>query len=110
MLSTANTNATVTSNATSTQKTTLMQRMMLKKMDKKIKNHVAPDETKAMNSNLRLGLIIGLVGLLIWILGGGIIQMRCGTTPCFPTACGTFSSMPMVAWLSTKMLWKTKAS
>ncbi|UFH56744.1 hypothetical protein [Spirosoma sp. KNUC1025] len=73
LLSTAGTKAAVTTNATSTQKTTLMQRMMLKKMDKKIKNHVAPEDTKAMSSNLRLGLIIGLIGLLVWILGGGTV-------------------------------------
>lgn len=65
--------AAPTANAASTQKTTLMQRMMLKKMDKRIKNHVAPDQTKVMNSNVRLGLIIGLIGLLVWILGGGTV-------------------------------------
>lgn len=63
--------APAASAAASTQKTTLMQRMMLKKMDKRIKNHVAPDQTKAMNSNVRLGIIIGLVGLLLLLLGGG---------------------------------------
>ena len=78
LLTTASAKATIAPNATasaaaSTQKTTLMQRMMLKKMDKRIKNHVAPNETKVMNSNVRLGLIIGLIGLLVWILGGGTV-------------------------------------
>lgn len=78
LLTTASAKANVTpaagvANAASTQKTTLMQRMMLKKMDKRIKNHVAPEEAKAMNSNVRLGLIIGLIGLLVWILGGGTV-------------------------------------
>ncbi|MBD2752793.1 hypothetical protein [Spirosoma validum] len=73
LLTTTSTKATLTPNAASTQKTTLMQRMMLKKLDKKIKNHVAPEETKVMSSNMRLGLIIGLVGLLLWILGGGTV-------------------------------------
>ncbi len=74
LLTTASAKAAVAptaSAAASTQKTTLMQRMMLKKMDKRIKNHVAPDQTKAMNSNVRLGIIIGLVGLLLLLLGGG---------------------------------------
>ena len=73
LLTTASTKATVTPTATSSKKTTLMERMMLKKLDKKIKNHVAPDETKVMSSNMRLGLIIGLIGLLLWILGGGTV-------------------------------------
>lgn len=70
-LLTSTNNVTVAPNAASAQKTTLMQRMMLKKIDKKIKNHVAPDETKAMTSNVRLGLIIGIVGLLLLILSNG---------------------------------------
>ena len=46
---------------------------MLKKIDKNIKNHVAPDDAKAMTSNVRLGLIVGLVGLILLLLGGGSI-------------------------------------
>ena len=71
LLTTANEKATVSTNAASVKKMTLLERTMLKKMDKKIKNHVAPDQTKAMNSNVRLGLIIGVIGLLLLILGGG---------------------------------------
>ncbi|WP_420147756.1 hypothetical protein [Spirosoma sp.] len=73
LLSNATTKAAAPASAASTKKATLMERMMLKKLDKKIKNHVAPDEAKAMNSNVRLGLIIGLVGLLLWLLGGGSV-------------------------------------
>lgn len=59
--------------ATSAKKMSLMERMVLKKMDKKIKNHVAPDQTNAMNSNVRLGLIVGIIGLLLLILGGSSV-------------------------------------
>jgi DNA anti-recombination protein RmuC len=78
MLTTTRTEATVTTNAASAKKMSLMERMVLKKMDKKIKNHVAPDETKAMNSNVRLGLIIGLIGLILWLLGGGSVLALIG--------------------------------
>ncbi|MCX6214939.1 hypothetical protein [Spirosoma sp.] len=73
MLATTTTKATVATKMASTKKMSLMERTMLKKMDKKIKNHVAPDQTKAMNSNVRLGIIIGIVGLLLLILGGGSV-------------------------------------
>ena len=71
LLSTTSAKATVATNATTTKKSTLMERMVLKKLDKKIKNHVAPDQTKAMTSNIRLGLIIGIIGLLLLILSNG---------------------------------------
>lgn len=71
LLATTKTKTPVTANAASTKKTTLMERMMLKNIDKKIKNHVAPNEAKAMNSNVRLGLIIGIVGLLVLLLSNG---------------------------------------
>lgn len=74
VLATASTKAPVTANA-STKKTTLMERMLLKKMDKKIKNHVAPDNTKAMTSNMRLGLIIGVIGLVLLIVGSGVLSV-----------------------------------
>ncbi|SOD98743.1 hypothetical protein [Spirosoma fluviale] len=73
MLATTSAKATVATNTASPKKMSLMERTMLKKMDKKIKNHVAPDQTKAMNSNVRLGIIIGIVGLLLLILGGGSV-------------------------------------
>ena len=72
LLATATDKATV-SKAASTRKMTLMERTMLRKMDKKIKNHVAPEKAQAMNSNVRLGVIIGIIGLLLLILGGGSV-------------------------------------
>ncbi len=74
VLASASTKAPISANA-STKKTTLMERMMLKKIDKKIKNHVAPDATKAMTSNMRLGIIIGLIGLLLLIVGSGVLSV-----------------------------------
>ncbi|WP_020605422.1 hypothetical protein [Spirosoma spitsbergense] len=73
LLTTATDKATVSTKAASTRKMTLMERTILKKMDKKIKNHVAPDKTDAMNSNVRLGVIIGVIGLILLILGGGSV-------------------------------------
>lgn len=78
MLTASNSQATLSANAAPAKKVSLMERMMLKKMDKKIKNHVAPDEAKAMNSNVRLGLIIGLIGLILWLLGGGSVLALIG--------------------------------
>ncbi|GAB3781210.1 hypothetical protein GCM10028818_34880 [Spirosoma horti] len=73
MLATTSAKAEVATNAASTKKMSLMERAMLKKIDKKIKNHVAPDQTKAMSSNVRLGVIIGIIGLLLLLLGGGSV-------------------------------------
>lgn len=75
LLTTASIKAPVTANTASAKKTTLMQRMMLKKLDKKIKNHIAPDDTKAMSSNMRLGLIIGVIGLVLLIVGSGALSV-----------------------------------
>jgi membrane-bound ClpP family serine protease len=71
LLTNTSNKATVTTNVASAKKSTLMERMMLKKVDKKIKNHVAPDQTKVMDSNIRLGIIIGIIGLLLLILSNG---------------------------------------
>ena len=73
MLTTASTKATVSTNAAPARKMSLMERTVLRKMDKKIKNHVSPTEAKAMNSNVRLGVIVGIIGLLLLILGGGSV-------------------------------------
>jgi len=73
MLATTSAKTEVATNVASTKKMSLMERTMLKKIDKKIKNHVAPDQTKAMSSNVRLGVIIGIVGLLLLLLGGGSV-------------------------------------
>ncbi len=73
LLTTATDKATISTKAASTRKMTFMERTMLKKMDKKIKNHVAPDKTDAVNGNVRLGIIIGGIGLLLLILGGSSV-------------------------------------
>jgi hypothetical protein len=73
LLKTATDKAVVSTKASPTRKMTFMERTMLKKMDKKIKNHVAPDKTEAMNSNVRLGIIVGGIGLLLLILGGSSV-------------------------------------
>jgi hypothetical protein len=73
LLTTVTDKATVSTKATATRKMTFMERTMLRKMDKKIKNHVAPEETQAMNSNVRLGIIVGGIGLLLLILGGSSV-------------------------------------
>ncbi|SFD63641.1 hypothetical protein [Spirosoma endophyticum] len=71
LLTNTSNKAAVTTNLSSAKKSTLMERMMLKKIDKKIKNHVAPDQTKVMDSNIRLGIIIGIIGLLLLLLANG---------------------------------------
>lgn len=50
-----------------TQKTTLLQRMMLKKMDKKIKNHLSPEQPMA-KSMLTIGAIVAIIGLVLLLL------------------------------------------
>lgn len=52
---------------TSTHKTNLIQRIMLKQIDKKVKNHLAPEQTM-LKSMLTIGLIVGIIGLLLIIL------------------------------------------
>lgn len=66
----ATTNApAVAPNATApAKKLTLMERTVLKKMDKKINRTLAPEKTQAA-SNTRLGAIIGVVGLLLILVG-----------------------------------------
>ncbi|WP_460910634.1 hypothetical protein [Spirosoma areae] len=49
------------------QKTTLFQRLMLKKLDKKIKDQLAPERTMA-KSLLTIGLIVGVIGLILLLL------------------------------------------
>jgi hypothetical protein len=53
--------------AVSAQKTTLIQRVMLKRIDKKIKNHLSPERAMA-KSLLTIGAIVGIIGLLLLIL------------------------------------------
>ncbi|WP_080057018.1 hypothetical protein [Spirosoma aerolatum] len=73
MMTTATEKAAVSTTTASTKKMTFMERTMLKKLDKKIKSHVAPEKTNVMDRNVRLGLIIGLIGLLLWLLGGASV-------------------------------------
>ena len=73
LLTTATDKATVSTKAASARKMTSMERTMLKKIDKKIKDRVAPEKTQAMNKNVRLGIIIGVIGLILLLLGGGTI-------------------------------------
>ncbi len=69
---------TVADKATSTvnfssKKMTFAERTMLKKIDKKIKNHVAPDATKVLNRNTKNGIIIGAIGLILSLIFSGVI-------------------------------------
>ncbi|GAB3553963.1 hypothetical protein GCM10027577_38020 [Spirosoma fluminis] len=73
LLTTASDKSNVSASAASTKKLSLMERTVLKKLDKKIKNHVAPDEAKALNRNARNGIIIGAIGLILSLLFGGVI-------------------------------------
>ncbi|WP_128547660.1 hypothetical protein [Larkinella soli] len=57
------------------RKMNLVERMMLKKIDKKIKNSLAPEEAKAMSRTLRAGIILGVVGLLFALLFGGVLGL-----------------------------------
>ena len=77
-LMTAATNkAAVGTSMTAAKKMTFMERTMLKKIDKKIKKHVAPDETNALNKNTRNGIILAGIGLILSFFGGiiGIIGL-----------------------------------
>ncbi len=62
---------TATTN-TATKKNSLVQRMMLKHMDSKMKNQLAPDQPQA-KSTLTIGLIVGLIGLLLLLIGTGTV-------------------------------------
>ena len=53
--------------ATASKKAPLLQRMVLKHMDKKIKNQLSPDRTMA-KSLLTIGLIVGVIGLILLLL------------------------------------------
>ncbi|UHG92400.1 hypothetical protein [Spirosoma oryzicola] len=73
LLATASDKAAVSTNVASTKKMSLVERAMLKKIDKKIKNHVAPEDTKALNRNTKNGIIIGAIGLLLSLIFTGVI-------------------------------------
>ncbi|MFD1141692.1 hypothetical protein ACFQ4C_11260 [Larkinella insperata] len=66
-----------------TKKMNLAERMMMKKLDKKIKNSLAPDDTKAMSRTLRAGIIVAVIGLILSLLGGvlsliGVLMLIAG--------------------------------
>jgi hypothetical protein len=63
---------TTTNAGTSTKKMSLVQRIMLKGMDKKIQKHLAPSETKATSNYVRIGAIVALIGLLLLLIGNGV--------------------------------------
>lgn len=55
-------------------KVTFTERMVLKKLDRKIKSKMAPEETKAfLDNKIRNGVIVGGIGLVLAILLGGVV-------------------------------------
>jgi hypothetical protein len=67
LLSNTSTNDVTALKATSAQKTSLIQKVMLNRMDKKIKNHLSPERTMA-KSLLTIGVIVGLALVLVDLL------------------------------------------
>jgi len=56
------------------RKATFVERMTLKKLDRKIKYKMAPDQTKDfLDNKLRNGIIVGAIGLLLAIIFGGVL-------------------------------------
>lgn len=55
--------------AKTASKPTLVQRLMLKSMDKKIQKHLAPEQPQRSNT-LTAGIIVALIGLLLLLVGG----------------------------------------
>lgn len=77
------TDKTTASTVTTKHKMNLAERMMMKKLDKKIKNSLAPDEAKAMSRTLRAGIVIAIIGLILSLLGGvlsliGVLMLIAG--------------------------------
>lgn len=71
MLADADQKAT-TQPVSSAKKANLMQRVMLKGMDKKIQKHLAPKDTNAFTGYVRIGAIVALIGLLLLLIGNGV--------------------------------------
>ncbi len=71
LLADANQKAT-TQPVSSTKKANLMQRVMLKGIDKKIQKHLAPKNTDAFTGYVRIGAIVALIGLLLLLIGNGV--------------------------------------
>ncbi|WP_026308875.1 hypothetical protein [Spirosoma spitsbergense] len=70
LLSNTSANDASSLKATSAQKNSLIQKVMLKRVDKKIKNHLSPERTMA-KSLLTIGLIVGVIGLVLLLVGTG---------------------------------------
>ncbi len=66
VLATSGQKSTMTPTAT-TKKMNMVERMMVKKIDQKIKNKMSPEKTMA-KSLLTLGAIIGIIGLVLLLL------------------------------------------
>lgn len=62
-----------TTTAAKAHKLNVVEKLMLKKMDKKLKSQLAPEDAKVMNSNVRNGIIIGAIGLILGLLFGGVL-------------------------------------
>lgn len=68
VLATSSSKEATTNPMATTKKMNLVERMMVKKIDQKIKNKMAPDQTMA-KSLLTLGAIIAIIGLVLTLLG-----------------------------------------
>lgn len=65
--------ATASEQVATAKKANFMERMMLKKMDKKIKSNLAPEDSKkaqAVSGLTRLGVIIAIIGLILIFIPG----------------------------------------
>lgn len=58
--------------APTTPKLNLMQRVVMKSINKKIEKHLAPQQPMVRNL-LTIGLIVGLIGLLLVLIGTGTV-------------------------------------
>lgn len=68
VLATSSSKEATTNPMATTKKMNLVERMMVKKIDQKIKNKMAPEKTMA-KSLLTLGAIIAIIGLVLTLLG-----------------------------------------
>jgi len=73
MLAEVNAKATAPTTAMTAKKMTVAERVMLKKLDKKLNKTFAPEKTNALDRTTRAGIILGIVGLLFALLFGGVL-------------------------------------
>jgi len=66
--------ATTLNTTTSAKKLNLFERTMVKRIDKQIKNKMAPNKTKKTMATtlLKAGIIIGIIGLILLLVGNGV--------------------------------------